>query len=71
LKADGGFVFANDLLTDLAGEIRRIAHFLAIVLPEEALPPLLEAVSLPAIRREAEHSYPVSVSFFKAACNPF
>jgi hypothetical protein len=40
------FVHYNDLLADLAGEIGRIASFLNIEVPGEALPALLEAVSL-------------------------
>jgi len=65
------FVHFNDLLADLAGEIRRIAHFLAIVLPEEALPPLIEAVSLPAMRREAEQRYPDLDQFFQGGVQSF
>jgi aryl sulfotransferase len=44
------FVHYNDLKTDLAGEIRCIADFLATPLPVDALPPILEAVSLEAMR---------------------
>lgn len=44
------FVHYNDLKTDLAGEVRRIAEFLAIPLDDDALPPVLEAVRLEAMR---------------------
>jgi aryl sulfotransferase len=44
------FVHYHDLKTDLAGEVRRIADFLAIPLVDDALPPVLEAVSLAAMR---------------------
>lgn len=44
------FVHYNDLKNDLADEIRRIADYLAIPIAEEALPPILAAVSLEAMR---------------------
>jgi len=65
------FVHFNDLLTNLASEVRRIAHFLDIALPDEALPSLLEAVSLPAMRREAEQKYPDFAQFFQGGVPTF
>lgn len=47
------FVHYNDLLADLAGEIRGIANFLHIPLAEEAVPALLQAVSLETMRDRA------------------
>ncbi len=44
------FVHYNDLKADLAGEINRIADFLAIPLANDALPSILDAVSLEAMR---------------------
>lgn len=44
------FVHYHDLKADLAGEIGRIAAFLAISLAADALPPLLAATSLEAMR---------------------
>jgi aryl sulfotransferase len=48
------FVHYNDLLTDLPGEIQRIAGFLAIPLAEGAVPAILPSVRLPAMRDKAE-----------------
>ena len=47
------FVHYNDLLADLAGEIRRIADFLAIALTADALPGIGQAVSLESMREAA------------------
>jgi len=44
------FVHYNDLKANLAGEIRRIADFLEILLPDEALSSIMSAVSLEAMR---------------------
>jgi len=44
------FVHYTDLKADLVGEIRRIADFLAVPLSDDALPPILEGVSLGAMR---------------------
>lgn len=52
------FVHYNDLLTDLAGEIRRIATFLALPVAEEALPTMLQALTLAAMRDRAERLEP-------------
>ncbi|MEZ4731571.1 MAG: sulfotransferase domain-containing protein [Caldilineaceae bacterium] len=47
------FLHYNDLLTDLAGEIQRIANFLTIPLAEEQLPVIMQAVSLESMRAAA------------------
>ncbi len=47
------FVHYNDLLADTEGEIRRIAAFLNIPLEEDALPAILQAVTLNAMRDRA------------------
>lgn len=52
------FVHFNDLLLDLVGEIRRVAHFLGIAVSETALTSLSQAVTLTAMRRDAEILYP-------------
>lgn len=48
------FVHYNDLLTNLAAEIERIAHFLNISLVAEALPTIIQAVSLQTMRDREE-----------------
>lgn len=50
------FVHYNDLLANLAGEIQRIADFLQIPLNAEALPAIIQAVSLETMRDEAVHA---------------
>lgn len=65
------FVHFNDLLLDLAGEIRRIAHFLGIVISEAAIVALVQAVSLPSMRREAETLYPNLGQFWQGGVQTF
>jgi aryl sulfotransferase len=47
------FVHYNDLLANLAAEIRRIAEFLQIPLADDALPALMQAASLETMRDDA------------------
>ena len=44
------FVHYNDLKAELVGEIRRIADFLTVSLADDALPQIVQAVSLDAMR---------------------
>jgi aryl sulfotransferase len=50
------FVHYADLLTDLAGEIKRIADFLDITTSNATVATVVERVSLTAMRRKAEES---------------
>jgi aryl sulfotransferase len=60
------FVHYNDLLTNLPGEIQRVADFLNIALPIAALPAMLEALTLDSMRSAAEKINPnAKVFFFK------
>lgn len=65
------FVHFNDLLLDLVGEIRRIAHFLGIVVSEAAITALVQAVSLISMRREAEILYPNLGQFWQGGVQTF
>ena len=65
------FVHYNDLKTDLTGEIRRLADFLAIPLLEAALPTLLQALSLEAMRNNAERLEPGIKQVWKAGAATF
>ncbi len=47
------FVHYNDLLRDIEGEMRRIAEFLEIAVPETAWPALTHAVSIDTLRNNA------------------
>ena len=44
------FVHYNDLKADLAGEVRRVADFLTIPLTDDVLSPIMEAITLEAMR---------------------
>jgi aryl sulfotransferase len=58
------FVHYNDLKTDFPLELRRIAAFLAIPLADAQLPPLIQTVSLEAMReREARLNQSWSATF--------
>ncbi len=52
------FLHYNDLKADLATQIRRIASYLDIAVPDEALPEMMAALSLDAMRKEAEAEDP-------------
>lgn len=65
------FVHFNDLLLDLAGEIRRIAHFLGIAIAEAAIPALVQAVSLATMRRDAETLYPDLGQYWQGGVQTF
>jgi len=48
------FVHFNDLKADLSGEMRRIADFLGISVPEDMWPELVAMAGLDAMRRDGE-----------------
>lgn len=58
------FVHFADLLADLHGEIRRIATFLEIDLPEAELPGVVVTLTLGAMRDEAAAQDPEFASWF-------
>ena len=47
------FVHFNDLLSNLEGEIQRVAQFLDIDLPEESVPDIVDAVSFTTVKEKA------------------
>ncbi len=65
------FVHYNDLKSDLTAEIRRVADFLAISVTDDALPPVLEAVSLDAIRAKEQRVNAGWQEVFKEGVNTF
>jgi aryl sulfotransferase len=65
------FVHYNDLLTDLPGEIQRIADFLQIPLADGALAAILPAVHLPAMRDRAERLDPLVKTIWKEGAKTF
>jgi aryl sulfotransferase len=52
------FVHYNDLLANPSNQVKRIAAFLDIEVPESALPGLLDTLSLEAMRNEAVRNQP-------------
>ena len=58
------FVHFADLLADLPGQIRRIATYLEIDLPQAELPGVMETLTLGAMRDEAAAEDPEFASWF-------
>ena len=52
------FVHFNDLLSDLEGEILRIADYLNIDAPEDTLPSIVDAVTFKTMKNDAERILP-------------
>ena len=65
------FVHYNDLKSDLAAEIRRVADFLAIPVTDDALLPVMEAVSLDAMRAKEQRVNAGWQEVFKEGVNTF
>ena len=62
------FVHFNDLLSDLPGEIARVAAFLDIEVPEDVLPDILDSVAFATVKRSAENIWPgMEESFYGGA----
>ena len=47
-------VHFNDLLADLEGEMRRVADFLALEVPEEAWPKAVDAATFATVKKDPE-----------------
>lgn len=65
------FVHYADLKTNLAGELRLLAEFLKIPLPEAVLPDIRQATSLEAMRNSAERLNPGMTDFWKEGAKTF
>lgn len=65
------FVHHSDLLADLAGEIRRIATFLAIDCPPDILAGVTDLVSFVSMKRDAEALDPGAAFPFKGGAKTF
>lgn len=61
----------NDLKKDLAGEMRRIAAFLDIEVPEATWPVLVEAATFDAMKRDGELLLPESSMIFEGGADTF
>lgn len=65
------FVHYNDLLNDLTAEIRRVGYFLSLPRVEEALPTVVQAVNINAMRESAEKVDPGKQKIFKDGAQTF
>lgn len=64
-------VHFNDLSLDLEGEIRRIADFLNLYVPDSLLTPIAHAVSFDSMKQNAEQLVPGSEDTFKGGPQTF
>ena len=65
------FVHYRDLSTDLANEIRRIAQFLRVNVPDERWPDLLSAASFVSMRRDGAGLMPDVLQMFSKGAEGF
>ncbi len=65
------FVHYNDMLRDIEGEMRRVARFLDIEVPEAAWPGLVDAVSIDTMRDNAGAIMGEHASHFKGGGTTF
>jgi aryl sulfotransferase len=64
-------VHYNDLLADLAAEMRRIADFLALRIPDDLWPELVRAAGFDAMRRDGARLLPTSGEQFQGGADRF
>jgi aryl sulfotransferase len=64
-------VHYNDLLADTEGEIRRIADFLEIKVPERSWADIVKAVSFKEMKRQAERYAPGGGQFWNGGAETF
>jgi len=65
------FVHFHDLLTDRAGEIRRIGAFLGIDVPDDALPAILQALDISTMREREGKRNPAFQVLWKNGAQTF
>jgi aryl sulfotransferase len=64
-------VHYSDMLTDLEGQMRRIARFLEIDVPEERWPALTRAVTFDEMKKAGDHYTPGQGAFWKGGAETF
>jgi aryl sulfotransferase len=64
-------VHYRDLKADLAGEMRRVAKFLEITVPESVLPSLVEAATFEEMRRSGDQLMPRLLATFEGGTDRF
>ena len=65
------FVHFSDLLNDLQGEVLRVARFLEIDVPTEALPAIMDSVTFATVKRNAESIWPGMEDSFQGGAQTF
>lgn len=65
------FVHYNDLKEDLAGEMRRIADFLEIAVPEKLMPSLVEAACFESMKKDGDALFPKLQDIFDRGADRF
>ncbi len=65
------FFHFNDLVIDPEGEMRRLADYLDIEVPEAAWPRILEATSFPGMKSKAEEYAPAGGFFWQGGAQTF
>ena len=65
------FVHFNDLLADLGGEMRRVADFLELRVPEQAWPARVQAMTFAAMKAEPERYAPGMGQSFEGGASRF
>ena len=65
------FVHFNDLLSDIEGEIRRVAHFLDIAISDKSTAAIAQEVSLSTMRKNAEREDPDRWDIWKDGAKTF
>ena len=65
------FVHYNDLKEDLAGEMRRIADFLEIAVPEKLMPSLVEAACFESMKKDGDALFPKLQEVFDRGADRF
>jgi aryl sulfotransferase len=71
MRSNLHFVHYNDLKANLAGEMRRIAEFLAIEVSEEILPELVRAASFDSMKRDGDALMPHTGALFDQGAQRF
>ena len=65
------FFHYSDMLADLEGEMRRLAAYLEIDVPENAWPRIVEAVSFDGMKANADQYVPEGGAFWKGGAKTF
>lgn len=65
------FIHFNDLLSNLLGEIKRVADYLDIAMPQDSVQTIADAVSLSSVKNDAETLMPQADSIWVGGAQTF